>query len=124
MDAYCPRCNLPADEMDTCVNKSFGPAFQCPEPVEADPETTIHVSCGPCGKRLFLPIGQVMRGESRNRASGCSSDVCAAKVMLARVPTPQVPPPLTPEPLAASRPSGPPPAPKAKAPTPTAKGSK
>lgn len=119
MDTYCPRCNLPGEEMDTCVNKSFGPAFQCPEPVEANPETVLHVSCAPCGKRLFIPIGQVMRNNLRNLASGCSSDVCAAKVLTDRRPSAQVPPQLTPETLSASTP---PSASKAKAPPPKGPG--
>jgi hypothetical protein len=138
MERHCPRCLLPESEMDTCTNKSFGPQFQCPPPEESDPAKHVHVACGACNKELIIPIVKVMRG-SESLKGNCQSDVCQAVVLhefastapvpMTSAPLTPIPPAPTPDATAASTPSTTEPdtgkaPPKAKAPTPRARGGK
>lgn len=91
LEAHCPRCFLPESETDTCVNKSFGPQFQCPDPVASDPTKAAHISCGPCGKRLIVPLSDIMRGKL-SLGRNCASDQCSAQLLFeAPEPVPPAP---------------------------------
>lgn len=74
---YCPRCFRTDADLGDCANFAIG----CPDPVKADPKKVVHVACGPCGKTLAIPVGNIMRGRTSG-LPGCKSDKCAAQLLL------------------------------------------
>lgn len=73
---YCPRCYLSGDQLGSCSNFALG----CPDPLPIKADSVMEVSCGPCGKRLAIPVADLMR----NKVAGlgtCSRDTCAATLM-------------------------------------------
>lgn len=90
---YCPKCYLSEADLGKCGNFALG----CPEPLAIDPEKVVELKCGPCDKRLSIPIGDLLK----RRFAGlerCTLDECAAVILppvASKSPVKKTPPAVT-----------------------------